>query len=200
MIQGSDEWRASRLGKITASRIADVITGTVDKRRAYMMQLVAERLTGVSHDMTRTTPEMQRGTDLEHVARTLFSLKTGLTVEQTGFLIDISMPGMGASPDGIIVQEDAVIEIKVPNSTTHLSYFLDKKLPSKYKAQVNAQLLVTGRSFAYFVSYDDRIPAHLQLLIVRVERDNDYIQIMRSKVAQFLKELDMLLETLKTGK
>jgi predicted phage-related endonuclease len=165
-----------------------------------MMQLAAEQLTGTSHDTTRVTAEMQRGTDLEPVARTLFSLQTGLTVEQTGFLIDISMPGMGASPDGMLVEEDAIIEIKVPNTSTHLSYFLDKKLPAKYKAQVHAQLLVTGRSFAYFVSYDDRVPAHLQLLIVRVERDNDYIQIMRSKVAQFLKELDMLLETLKTGK
>ena len=190
--QRSDGWYSARLGLVTGSRVADVLTGTAEKRKAYMMQLAAERLTGVPQDNIYITAAMQRGIDLEDTARMLFSLETEIGISETGFWIDEELKGWGASPDGI-TSDGGIIEIKCPNTITHLGYYKDKKLPAKYKPQVMCQLAITGREHAYFCSYDDRLPEHLQLFFCRVERDEDYIAVMRKKVEVFLNELEDLV-------
>ncbi len=196
--QRSKAWYEARLGKVTASRILDVTGATSERRKTYMMQLAAERLTQAPVDSGYMSDAMKRGVELEDVARSLFSLESGLEIEETGFHVDEFIPWLGASPDGF-TSDGGLVEIKCPNTATHLTYCKERRLPAKYRGQVQCQLSVTGRSHAYFISFDDRLPERLQLLVVRVARDEAYIQEMREKVNCFLEELDEFIESITQG-
>jgi len=191
MEQRTDEWFAARLGKVTASRVADVIaktkTGYSSSRDNYMAQLVCERLTGKPTEGF-SNAAMEWGTQTEPQARAAYSAKTGELVEEVGFIPHASVPGSGASPDGFV--GEGLIEIKCPNTATHLEYVLDGKPPGKYVTQMQWQMSVTGAPWCDFVSYDPRLPEHLQLLIVRVPRDDEYIKMLEQEVTKFLQELD----------
>ena len=197
--QRSKEWYKNRLGKVTASRMSDVLAApSSERRKSYMMQLIAERLSGVSAEDVYVSKEMQRGIDLEDMARAVFAMEKGLEVREAGFFTDADIEWLGASPDGL-TSDGGLVEIKCPKTATHIGYCVERKCPAKYYAQIQCQLAVTGLSHAYFVSYDDRVPGQYQMFCVHVPRDETYIKEMREKVLQFLDEAQDIINTLGEG-
>jgi putative phage-type endonuclease len=197
MEQRTDDWFAARLGKVTASRVADVIaktkTGYGAGRANYMADLVVERLTGQKAS-SFTNAAMEWGTEQEPNAKAAYAAKTGILVEDVGFIDHPTVAMSGASPDGFA--EEGLVEIKCPNTATHLEYIFDGKPPQKYVTQMQWQMACAGKPWCDFVSYDPRLPERLQLLVVRVPRDDDYIKILEQEVTTFLQELDDKLNKL----
>ena len=192
IIQGSPEWFAVRAGKVTASRVADVLSkgrdGESAGRKNYKADLVVERLTGTKTEGF-SNAAMQWGVDNEQYARMAYEVATGAMVDLDGFVDHPTIPNFGCSPDGYVA-EDGLVEIKCPNSNTHLDYIEADAPPKKYIHQMQAQMSVTGRQWCDFVSFDPRLPDGLQLLVVRVNRDNKYISLMEDEVVKFLNEVD----------
>lgn len=192
MEQRTDEWFEARLGKVTASRIYDVLSKTKSgysaTRKNYMAQLLCERLTGTREEGFKTAA-MQRGNDIEPKARARYMLETGELVEETGFINHPTINMSGASPDGL-VGEDGLIEIKCPNTATHLEFLRTKKPKPEYLLQMLWQMACTGRKWCDFVSYDDRVPEHLSFQMVRINRDDERIKEIEEEVQKFLHELD----------
>ena len=197
--QGTDEWFAIRCGKVTASRVADVIATTKSgysaSRANYEAQLICEILTSKSAE-SFTNAAMQWGTEIEPLARAQYELKTGNMVNQVGFVVHPMIEQAGASPDGLI-GEDGCIEIKCPNTSTHLDTLLSQKVPSKYITQMTWQMVCTGRKWCDFVSYDPRLPENLQLYIERIELDEEYGKKLESEVKGFLEEVNEKVEKLR---
>ena len=191
MEQRTDEWFAARIGKVTASRVADVIAKTKSGygagRANYLADLVVERLTG-QKSQGFSNAAMEWGTEQEPHARAAYSAKTGILVEEVGFIDHPTVAMSGASPDGFA--EEGLIEVKCPNTATHLEYVLAELPPLKYFTQMQWQMACTGRPWCDFVSFDPRLPERLQLLIVRVPRDDVYIAMLEAEVKKFLAELD----------
>lgn len=196
--QGSPEWFAQRCGKVTASRIADVIaktkTGYSASRQNYMAELAIERLTGVKAE-GYTNDAMKWGVEHEADARSMYEFMSGNSVEQCGF-IDHETLTSGASPDGL-VGDDGLLEIKCPNSATHIEYLLSGEVPSKYKPQMTWQMICAKRKWCDFVSFDPRMPGNLQYFCKRYEFDSGYAAEIVSEVTAFLKDLDALVEKLR---
>jgi putative phage-type endonuclease len=197
MIQGSPEWFAERCGKVTASRISDVIAkvkaGEAAGRINYRAQLVAERLTGKPAE-SFSNPAMQWGTDTEPYARMAYEAHTGNFVKEVGFITHPTIEGAGASPDGLA--EEGLVEIKCPNTATHIDYFLAGVAPEKYKPQMAWQCACTGREWVDFVSYDPRLPENMQLLVTRYTPEPEYIKTLEQEVIKFLGEVESLIEQL----
>ena len=197
--QGTDEWFAIRCGKVTASRVADVIATTKSgysaSRANYEAQLICEILTGKSAE-SYSNAAMQWGTETEPLARAQYELKTGNMVNQVGFVVHPIIKQAGASPDGLI-GEDGCIEIKCPNTSTHLDTLLSQKVPSKYITQMTWQMVCTGRKWCDFLSYDPRLPENLQLYIERIELDEDYAKKLQNEVVMFLVEVNEKVEKLR---
>ena len=192
--QGSHEWHLQRVAKVTASRLADVMatikTGEAASRINYKAQLVAERLTGSPSD-SFSNAAMAWGTEQEPNARMAYEAFTGELVDQVSFIDHPTIANSGASPDGL-VGEDGLIEIKCPNTATHIDTLLHRNIPNKYLLQMQWQMTCTGRQWCDFVSYDPRMPERLQLCVIRVTRDNDLIAECEYKVREFLAEVDNL--------
>ena len=198
MDQGSDQWFAARIGKVTASRVADILAKTKSgysaSRDNYMAQLVCERLTGQREEFF-TSAAMQHGTDTEPLARAAYESLKDVLVDEVGFVPHPSIIMAGASPDGL-VGDDGLLEIKCPNTATHIETLLSQTVPSKYNTQMQFQMACTGRSWCDFVSFDNRLPAELQLFVKRVPRDNMYIRLMEEEIVKFLNELDIKIAQL----
>lgn len=190
--QRTEEWFAARLGKVTASRVADVIaktkTGYSASRENYMAQLVVERITNQPTE-SYTNSAMQWGTDQEPFARAAYELAKGVIVEEVGFVPHPNIPMAGASPDGF-VGVNGLVEIKCPNTATMIETLLTKKCPQKYFTQIQFQLACTDRVFCDYVVFDPRMPKHLQLFVTRIERDEDYIAHIEDEIQTFLEEVD----------
>ncbi len=189
--QGTDEWFNQRLGKATASRFADIMAkgrGSTEAaaRKNYKAQLLSERLTGEKAD-TYGSAAMAWGTDYEATARLMYELKSGSTVEETGFYVHDNLEA-GASPDGLI-GDDGLLEIKCPNTATHIETLKRQETPRQYFWQVHGQMWITGRKWCDFVSFDPRLPENAQLFITRVERDEDVIKDLEAQVTTFLREV-----------
>ncbi len=192
IIQGSAEWFAVRCGKVTASRVADVIaktkTGWGASRANYMAELVAERLTGeVAASFTNAA--MQWGVDQEPNARAAYEFRSDADVAMVGFVQHLHIPMSGASPDGL-VGDDGLVEIKCPNTATHIEMLLSREIPGKYITQMMWQMACTSRQWCDFVSYDPRLPESMRLLSLRVTRDDALIALLEKDVSAFLGELD----------
>jgi len=196
--QRSDQWFAARIGKVTASRVADVLaktkTGYSATRDNYMAQLVCERLTGEKGE-SFTNAAMQWGTQTEPLARAAYESLYDVLVDEVGFVPHPSIIMAGASPDGL-VGDDGLLEIKCPNTATHIETLLSQTVPGKYNTQMQFQLACTGRQWCDFVSFDNRLPAELQLFVKRVPRDNMYIRLMEEEIIKFLNELDLKIAQL----
>ena len=196
--QRSDEWFAARIGKVTASRVADVIaktkTGFSASRENYMAQLVCERLTNQKADGF-TNSAMQWGTETEPLARLSYEVANNVLVDEVGFVPHPSIIMAGASPDGL-VGDDGLLEIKCPNTATHIETLLSQTVPGKYNTQMQFQMACTGREWCDFVSFDNRLPEELQLFVKRVPRDNMYIRLMEEEIVKFLNELDIKIAQL----
>jgi putative phage-type endonuclease len=198
MDQGSEEWFTIRIGKVTASRVADVIaktkTGYSATRDNYMAQLVCERLTGQKGE-SFSNAAMQHGTDTEPLARAAYEAFQDILVDEVGFVPHPSIIMAGASPDGL-VGDDGLLEIKCPNTATHIETLLSQSVPGKYNTQMQFQMACTGRKWCDFVSFDNRLPDELQLFVKRVPRDNEFIKQMEDEVVKFLNELDIKIAQL----
>ena len=202
MDQRTDEWFKSRLGKATASRIADIIaktkTGPSASRENYAVQLVLERITQ-SKGESYNNAAMQWGTETEPLARQAYELKRGLFVDEVGFIDHPTIANSGASPDGL-VGTDGLVEIKCPNSATHMETLVTRKIPQKYIPQMTWQMACTGRSWCDFVSFDPRFPENLQIFIERIEYDPTYVRMLELEVTQFLDEVEKKVEILRKMK
>lgn len=202
MEQRTEDWFSIRLGKVTASRIADVVaktkTGYSASRANYMAQLVVERLTGTKAD-SFTNEAMQWGIDKEPEARAAYEAKTGELVEEVGFIHHPLIEMAGASPDGL-VGVDHMLEIKCPSTATHIEYIYERQPPQKYLYQMQWQMACANKYSCDFVSYDPRMPEHLRLLIVKINRDDALIATLEAEVKKFLSELDEKVTALKEAK
>lgn len=198
IVQGSPEWKALRCGKVTASRVADVVartkTGPAASRANYLAQLIAERLTGAPSE-TYTNAAMQHGTDTEPEARAAYEFYHGVKVEQVAFVPHPKIDQAGASPDGL-VGADGLVEIKCPQTATHLETLLGQAVPAKYADQMQFQMACTGRKWCDFVSYDPRMPEHMRLFVRRVQRDDARINHLETEIAGFLLEMAVKLSEL----
>ena len=191
--QRSDAWFAARLGRVTGSRAKDVCaaikSGEAAARRDYRFELVVERLTGKRDEDGFTSKEMQRGTELEPEAFAAYEAETGYLVRRTGFVqVDDLMAG--CSLDGDVQNFTGVIEIKCPKMATHFGYLQSDRVPSNHMPQILHNMWVTGARWCDFVSYDDRFPEGMRLVIIRVPRDDKAIAAYAEQVAAFLAEVD----------
>lgn len=196
MEQRSDEWFAARCGKVGASEIADLMAkeGTAT-RNNKIAQKVAERLTGVCERGFVSGP-MQWGIDHEDEARDAYFCERGMPIEEEGWVGHPELGDFsGASPDGL-VGEDGLVEIKCPNTATHIALLRTKKVPNKYLYQMQWQMVCTGRNWCDFVSYDPRMPEHLSLFLVRVERDEKLIGDLTKAVVAAQSEVEQIISEL----
>jgi putative phage-type endonuclease len=199
MEQQTNEWFTARLGKVTASRVADVIaktkTGYSASRDNYMAQLICERLTGQKGE-SFTNAAMEWGTQTEPLARSAYENSRNLLVKEVGFINHSRIEMSGASPDGLVA-DDGLVEIKCPNTATHIDTLLSGKVPTKYITQMQWQMLCCQRKWCDFVSFDNRLPEHLQLFVQEVEFDPAYAAMLEKEVVLFLTELDNKVAKLK---
>lgn len=200
VIQGTPEWHALRCGRVTASRVADIVrktkTGYSTSRANYMAELIAERLTGTSAEGFKSAA-MQWGTDTEPQARAAYELMRDCDVQQVGFVIHHSIDRAGASPDGL-VGLDRLVEFKCPLTATHLDTLLGSSIPSDYITQMQWQMAcMPERKVCDWVSFDPRLPASMQLFIQPVQRDNAIIAMLEKEVTAFLAEIEMKLQQLR---
>lgn len=193
-MQGTKEWFDARIGKVTGSRFADVLSGRLKMTKAcesYMMELCAERLTG------RATPEFSSkptewGKANEAEARQMYVINSGEVLKEVMFIDHPLLPWVGCSPDAL-VGFDGILEIKCPyNTTNHLQTILNGKVPDEYEAQVHGNMWVTGRKWCDYVSFDPRVKdVGLSFFVLRVERDDNYIEDIAEAVQRFLSQLDI---------
>ena len=198
MVQGSPEWHQARLGKVTASRISDVAakikTGWGASRAKYMGELIAESLT---HEPTPSfsNAAMQHGTDTEPQAAAAYAFYTDAELELVGFVDHPKIDQAGCSPDRLI-GKDGLVEIKCPQTSTHIDTLLGGSIPKKYIDQMQWQLACTKRKWCDFVSFDPRMPPETQLFIQRVERDKERIKELEEMVVEFLTEMNEKIDRL----
>lgn len=189
--QGSIEWHRERLGKVTASRISDVMMKpTTAGYQNYRAQLVCERLTGEPTE-SFTSAAMQHGTDTESQARAFYEMETGHDVEQVGFVDHPKLAMSGASPDGI-VGPDGLVEIKCPQPATHIKTLTGAKIDRKYLLQMQWQMVCTDRDWCDFVSFCPALPLEMQMFRQRVDRDAEIVEEITEAVTLFLAEVDAL--------
>lgn len=197
--QGSDEWQAIRAGKVTASKITDIMAKLKSGkpsagRTTYMGQLIAERLTGVKSD-SFSNAAMQWGTETEPQARAAYEFLNDVEVKQFSFVDHPTIELAGMSPDGEVCKEGG-LEIKCPNTSTHIEFLISKVIPKKYNDQMMWQMACKGWKWCDYMSFDPRMPEHLNKLIIRVERDDKYIQEMEIEVIKFNSEINEKLKIL----
>lgn len=200
--QGSEEWHAQRLGKATASRIADIVaktkSGYSTSRENYCVELALERITGKRQECY-TNDAMKWGTETEPLARAAYEAHTGSIVDEVAMIDHPTIAMSGASPDGLI-DADGLIEIKCPNSATHIKTMLSGKPDGKYITQMMWQMACTGRQWCDFSSFDPRFPAHLQLFVKRIDRDDALIAELETSVSEFLAEVAAMVYQLENMK
>jgi putative phage-type endonuclease len=198
MEQRSEAWFAARLGKVTASKVSDIVARTQSgysaSRANYMALLICERLTGSAAE-SYSNAAMQHGTDTEPLALSAYEAMRGILVQAEGFVLHPSIAQSGASPDGL-VGDTGLIEIKCPNTATHLDTLLGKKMPTKHRAQVQWQMACTGRHWCDFVSFDPRLPERLQMFVVREVYAPAYVAGLEVEVIKFLDEIESKLTEL----
>ena len=196
--QGTPEWFAARLGNVTASRVADVIAKTKSgysaSRENYMAQLICERMTNTVAE-SFSSPAMQWGTETEPLARAAYESIADVLVDEVGYVQHPRIERAGASPDGLIGLF-GLLEIKCPNTATHIDTLISEQVPTKYITQMQWQMVCTGRAWCDFVSFDPRLPNGLQVFVKRVEFDTEYAATLEIEVVKFLAELDTKISKL----
>lgn len=202
--QGSLAWIAERLGKITASRIDDVLAkprkgnGTSSTRDNYKAQLALERITGKMREEFQTR-WMERGIEMEPLARVAYEDLRGVEVDAVGFIPHPSIANAGCSPDGFIGNEGQ-IQIKCPNAATHFKWLQSGGLPAEHRKQMAFELACTGRQWSDFVSYHPEMPDHLKVFVSRFNREAVYIAEIEQEVMRFDAEIQEMIRHLPSGK
>lgn len=201
MDQGSQEWFDVRRGKVTASQIAALTAKTKSgwgaSRANYMAQIIAERLTGETAE-SYTNGAMAWGTDTEPKARAAYQFRKVCEVVEVGFIDHPTVTMSGASPDGLI-GDDGLVEIKCPNTATHIDTMLRGAIPGKYVKQVQWQLACTQRDWCDFVSYDPRMPEAMCLFVKRIAFDAEMVARLETQVSEFLVEVETKITNLQAS-
>jgi putative phage-type endonuclease len=191
LIQGTDAWQQIRVGRVTASRVADVVartkTGWGAMRANYMTELITEKITGEPAPHY-TNAAMQWGTDHQPMAQAAYEFRNNCEIVSVGFVLHPTIIDSGSSPDGL-VGDDGLVEFKCPNTTTHIDYWLSDGVPGNYHTQIQYQLACTGRKWCDWVSFDPRLPEYLKLCVRRVKRDDEVIEKLENDVRKFLAEM-----------
>lgn len=201
-LQQSPEWFQARAGRATGSRAKDILatikSGEAAARRDYRVELVTERLTGQAMQQGFVSADMQWGTDQEPFARMAWEDRHGLLVQECGFAYWPDLMA-GCSVDGMVEKNGkrGVFEAKAPKTATHIKYLMDGRLPPEYAPQITHNIWIMEADFAEFCSFDPRLPEHLQLFCVRVERDDKAIFQYERDVKAFLQEVDELEQQLR---
>ena len=200
IVQGSEEWKALRIGAITASRVIGILKGPkgyyLSTRKNYMAEKVCEILTGklAEHFISK---EMQRGIDEEPIARTAYEIETGNFVEEVGIVDHPFIENLKASPDGLLTDGKGGIEIKNPNTANHLLVLLGGKIKYDYIIQMQVNMMCAEREYWDYVDYDSRLPDKYALFIKRFYRDEKLITEITNEVILFNSELKVMIEKLK---
>ena len=189
----SPEMVLARLGRLTASRIGDATAKTAAgkwgaSRANYLAELVAERLTGVQAERF-VSKEMLWGIETEPQARAAYEFFCDATVTPLGFVEHPTIAMSGASPHGA-VGDVGLIEIKCPNTATHIDFLLSDEVELKYRKQMYWQMACTKRRWCDFVSFDPRMPSELQLCVRRFTWDDKIVSELEADARQFLADLD----------
>lgn len=167
LVQGSDEWFAVRLGKLTASK-AQAVASNGKGLETLCFEKVAEIISGTQEDKY-TNADMERGNEQENLARSAYEMETGNPVKQVGF-VELD-ERVGCSPDGF-VGEDGLVEIKCHKGSQMVKLIFSEKIDTKYVWQMQFQMFVTGRQWVDYVGFNENFP---NLKIIRVHRDEDAI-------------------------
>ena len=203
LIQGSEDWFKVRMGKITASKLSDLMKKTKYGESTYKtrlrMELAIERITGKSASDNFMNQAMKDGVEREPDARLLFEAMTGKEVALCGSFDHPEVVNTSASPDGLIRAEPAVLEIKCPTHVTHAKNLLSDTMPKNYEYQVQWQIACTESDYAYFCSYHPDFPPELRLKYVRVEKDDKLIAEIENEVREFDAEVEDLITKIKKG-
>lgn len=190
--QGTREWHAQRCGKVTASRIADIVrrtrNGVSASRERYLGELVAERLTGVQAAGFESA-DMRWGNDCEPAAVAVYAFGYDAEPVPVGFVDHPIIAMAGASPDRLIAN-DGILEIKCPATHTHIATLRGASIDPDYLLQMQWQMACTGRTWADWVSFDPRMPVDMQLHVRRIERDAEKIAELEDAARAFLAEVD----------
>lgn len=198
MEQRTPEWTIARLGKVTASRVADMMAKTKSgysaSRKNYMAELICERLTGVPTEHYENVA-MKRGTETEPLARSAYEARKSTLVEEVGFIDHPYIPMFGASPDGLVGGEGG-LEIKCPNTATHIELLIGGGIDQRYIYQMQVAMMCTGRKWWDFVDYDPRLPENLQLFIQRVFFSPEMAEEIELEVTKFNAEIDETISKL----
>jgi putative phage-type endonuclease len=199
--QGAKEWRDARLGKVTASRIADILAKPLkgrkesSARRNYRAELVSQILTGKQREEFQSW-EMKRGIELEPLARTEYEIQKGVMVDTVGFVPHPRIVRAGASPDGL-VGDDGLVQFKCPKTATHIDWRIAGIVPTEHRAQMQFEMACTGRQWNDFVSYTDELPDDLCLFVIRLNRDDVAIKESELAVEELLSEVDAMIADLR---
>lgn len=215
--QGTAEWRQYRAGSVTGSGFANVMSKlkAANKesklRQNYRFQLLTERITGQPIAEINAAP-LSWGKEHEDDAKVAYEMYMAdqgqhVFVERVGFQQHKTLDWVGTSPDGL-VGEHGIIECKCPwNSMNHLMTIINASktlaaalslsndmplisVPEEHLPQIQGNLWVLERQWADFISYDPRMPLHLQLYVARVERDEAFIKTLEAEVIKFLEEVE----------
>ncbi len=202
--QGSAEWALARAGRVTASRIVDVLSRSRDRksegstRADYKAQLVAEILTGRPQEDDFTNRWIDDGIEKEPDAATTYEVRIGEFVDKVGFVVHPTNNRSGASPDSLVGTK-GMAQFKCPKAKTHLAYLRDKVVPAKYEPQLVWEMEVCEREWSDFVSFCPDFPSPLNLFVVRLPRNAERARQITAEVTQFNREVDELIEQL-TGR
>lgn len=198
IVQGSPEWHQLRLGKVTASRVADIVrktkTGASATRQRYLGELVAERLTGVVADSFKSK-DMEWGSETEAEARAAYAFYSGAALQHVPFVDHPSLDMCGASPDAL-VGDDGLVEIKCPATHTHIATLLGAPIDPDYVIQMLWQMECTHRVWCDFVSFDPRMPEEMKMHVARVWKDDERLDELRGAVHVFLGEVSATVDSL----
>jgi putative phage-type endonuclease len=201
IIQGSPEWKQARCGSLGASRVADAIartkTGWGASRENLMAEIVVERLTDTPTEGFMNDA-MRWGSEKEPDARAAYEFRFDAEVSLVGLVTHPTIFGTHASPDGLI-GDDGLLEIKCPQSATHMNTLLTKKVPGKYITQIQWQLCCTNRRWCDYLSFDPRFPESMQLFVTRIRRDDNLIHDLETQVIEFIAEMDRKLAELNSA-
>ncbi len=192
--QNTAAWHENRLGKVTASRVFDIMPGKkggyLASRKKYMLELLAERITGVELDNV-VSKAMQWGTDTEPLARSAYEAWTGNIVTEVGFIEHPTIPSFGASPDGLIGDHGG-LELKCPTQTTHLEVMSTGVINPRYIYQMHVGMMCTGREWWEYVDYDPRMPEFAQYYSLIIKSSESFSAQIETEVRKFITELDAM--------
>ncbi len=205
VVQGSEEWQQLRCGNVTASRAAAVIAmlkgnkGEAAPRRDYRTEIICERLTGIPYPQSaQYARAVQWGKEHEGEARAAYELKLGVLVDVVGFVMHPTIARFACSPD-FLVGEEGMGQIKCPDTATHIDWLRAGTVPIEHMPQMLAEMSCCERDWCDFVSFDPRLPEHLQLFVVRYDRDEKLVKALEAEIEHFNAEVDQVIACLPQG-